>query len=94
MTKLVHRARHFVPAPLEVIGPLWLKFSQLGDAFDPPARLVGRGGEDFGWRPQDHPPPPPRLVLPSHRAPVGVTASHSRRADKEGPDCRGRPREP
>ena len=34
--ELVYRACHFVPAPLEVIGPLWLKFSHLGDAFDPP----------------------------------------------------------
>ena len=32
----MYRARHFVPAPLEVIEPLWLRFSQLGDAFDPP----------------------------------------------------------
>ncbi|MDE1822341.1 MAG: hypothetical protein KGI98_16000 [Euryarchaeota archaeon] len=33
---LTYRSRHFVPAPLEVIEPLWLKFSQLGDSFDPP----------------------------------------------------------
>ena len=33
---LIYRARHFIPAPLEVIEPLWLRFSQLGDAFDPP----------------------------------------------------------
>ena len=33
---LLYRSRHFVPAPLEVVEPLWLRFSQLGDAFDPP----------------------------------------------------------
>jgi hypothetical protein len=31
---LTYRARHFVPAPLEVVEPLWLRFSQLRDAFD------------------------------------------------------------
>lgn len=33
---LLYRARHFIPAPLSVVEPLWLRFSQLGDAFDPP----------------------------------------------------------
>lgn len=34
--ELVYRARHFVPAPLGVVEPLWLRLSQRGDAFDPP----------------------------------------------------------
>ncbi len=33
---LTYRARHFLPAPLEVVEPIWLRLSQLGDAFDPP----------------------------------------------------------
>ncbi len=45
---LTYRARHFVPAPLEVIEPLWLRFSQLGDAFDPPP-----GSWDEGERTTD-----------------------------------------
>ena len=34
--QLIYRARTFIPAPLPVTQPFWLKFSQLGDAFDSP----------------------------------------------------------
>ena len=33
---LTYRARHFIPAPLDVVEPPWLKLSQLGESFDPP----------------------------------------------------------
>ncbi len=34
--RLIYRARIFLPAPLSVVQPFWLRFSQLGDSFDPP----------------------------------------------------------
>ncbi len=34
---LTYRARHFIPAPISVVEPLWLKLSQLSDSFDPPS---------------------------------------------------------